>query len=133
MIAASAGNHAQGVSLSAKRLGLRAVIVMPKTTPEIKIDAVRNLDSEVVLAGDHHMVNIADNLRTGTPILFRDGFADKVADRVVFLLGSEKRKTTPSAPAKNVTNGVKASGIPLLAKRTRRGGRGINETVRSIL
>ena len=46
VIAASAGNHAQGVALSAKRLGLRAVIVMPKTTPEIKVDAVRNLDAE---------------------------------------------------------------------------------------
>src|SRR5688500_13105452 len=49
VIAASAGNHAQGVALSAKRLGLRAVIVMPTTTPEIKVNAVRNLDAEVVM------------------------------------------------------------------------------------
>jgi threonine dehydratase len=54
VITASAGNHAQGVALSAKHLGMRAVIVMPKTTPDIKVDAVRALDAEVVLAGDHY-------------------------------------------------------------------------------
>src|SRR5262252_3591756 len=54
VITASAGNHAQGVALSAKHLGIRAVIVMPKTTPEIKVEAVKALDAEVVLAGDHY-------------------------------------------------------------------------------
>lgn len=52
LIAASAGNHAQGVALSAAKLGARAVIVMPVTTPSIKIDAVRELGAEVVLSGD---------------------------------------------------------------------------------
>jgi len=52
VIAASAGNHAQGVALAAQRLGCRAVIVMPTTTPQVKIDAVRALGGEVVLAGD---------------------------------------------------------------------------------
>ena len=52
VIAASAGNHAQGVAFSARRLGLRAVIVMPRTTPEIKVEAVKALGAEVVLAGD---------------------------------------------------------------------------------
>jgi threonine dehydratase len=51
VIAASAGNHAQGVALSAQRLGLRAVIVMPVTTPSIKIDAVKARGAEVVLSG----------------------------------------------------------------------------------
>lgn len=51
VIAASAGNHAQGVALSAQRLGCRAVIVMPETTPQIKIDAVKNRGGEVVLKG----------------------------------------------------------------------------------
>jgi threonine dehydratase len=51
VICASAGNHAQGVALSASRLGLRAVIVMPETTPPIKIDAVRRLGGEIVLHG----------------------------------------------------------------------------------
>lgn len=52
VICSSAGNHAQGVALAAKKLGVRAVIVMPVTTPKIKTDAVRALDGEVVLHGD---------------------------------------------------------------------------------
>jgi threonine dehydratase len=52
VICASAGNHAQGVALAAKRRGIRAVIVMPVTTPRIKIEAVRDLGGEVVLHGD---------------------------------------------------------------------------------
>ena len=52
VIAASAGNHAQGVALAALRLGVRAEIVMPRTTPEIKVDAVRELGAVVELIGD---------------------------------------------------------------------------------
>src|SRR5882672_5038988 len=52
VICASAGNHAQGVALSAKRLGIAATIVMPVTTPPIKIDAVRYFGGKVVLHGD---------------------------------------------------------------------------------
>jgi threonine dehydratase len=52
VIAASAGNHAQGVAYGARHLGLSALIVMPQTTPEIKVEAVRNLGADVVLAGD---------------------------------------------------------------------------------
>ena len=54
VICASAGNHAQGVALAAKRLGCRAVIVMPVTTPKVKIDAVRALGAEVSLHGDSY-------------------------------------------------------------------------------
>ena len=54
VICASAGNHAQGVALSASYLGVRAVIVMPTTTPQIKIDAVKNRGGEVVLAGESY-------------------------------------------------------------------------------
>src|SRR5262245_65860883 len=54
VVAASAGNHAQGVAFSALRLGVRAFIVMPRTTPEIKVDAVRALGADVVLVGDHY-------------------------------------------------------------------------------
>ena len=54
VICASAGNHAQGVALSAKRLGSRAVIVMPVTTPRLKVDAVLALGGEVVLQGDSY-------------------------------------------------------------------------------
>jgi len=52
VICSSAGNHAQGLALAAQRRGIRAVIVMPVTTPSIKVDAVRSLDGEVVLHGD---------------------------------------------------------------------------------
>lgn len=54
VICASAGNHAQGVALAAQRLGTRAVIVMPTTTPQVKVDAVRSRGGEVVLAGDSY-------------------------------------------------------------------------------
>lgn len=52
VIAASAGNHAQGVALGAKRLGTTAIIVMPVTTPQVKVDAVRSRGGQVVLHGD---------------------------------------------------------------------------------
>jgi threonine dehydratase len=52
VIAASAGNHAQGVALAAARLGIKAVIVMGHNAPEIKVNAVRNLGARVVLHGD---------------------------------------------------------------------------------
>ena len=54
VIAASAGNHAQGVALAAQRLGCRAVIVMPLTTPEVKVRAVAARGAEVVLHGDSY-------------------------------------------------------------------------------
>ena len=54
VIAASAGNHAQGVALSAKRLGIKALIVMPKTTPHIKVEAVRSHGAKAVLFGDSY-------------------------------------------------------------------------------
>lgn len=52
VIAASAGNHAQGVALGASRLGTRAIIVMPVTTPEVKVEAVKARGGEVVLHGE---------------------------------------------------------------------------------
>lgn len=54
VVCASAGNHAQGVALSARHLGCRAVIVMPVTTPKLKSDAVVALGGEVVLHGDSY-------------------------------------------------------------------------------
>ncbi len=52
VIAASAGNHAQGLALASKHLGVSAVIVMPRTTPSIKVDAVRRHGAKVILHGD---------------------------------------------------------------------------------
>ena len=54
VICASAGNHAQGVAMSAHKLGVRAVIVMPTTTPQLKVDAVKTLGGEVVLHGESY-------------------------------------------------------------------------------
>jgi len=52
VVSASAGNHAQGVAYAARHLGINATIVMPETTPEIKVQAVRDMAATVVLAGD---------------------------------------------------------------------------------
>jgi len=52
VVAASAGNHAQGVAMAAQKLNVKATIVMPRTTPQIKVDAVRNRGARVVLHGD---------------------------------------------------------------------------------
>ncbi len=52
VITASAGNHAQGVALAASRLGIQALIVMPRTTPDIKVQSVRKLGAKTVLHGD---------------------------------------------------------------------------------
>ncbi|NKB36250.1 MAG: threonine ammonia-lyase, biosynthetic [Gammaproteobacteria bacterium] len=54
VIAASAGNHAQGVALAAQKLGIAATIVMPKTTPEIKVSSVRRLNARVILHGNNY-------------------------------------------------------------------------------
>jgi threonine dehydratase len=54
VICSSAGNHAQGVALAAQRRGVRAVVVMPLTTPSIKVQAVRSLGAEVILHGDNY-------------------------------------------------------------------------------
>ncbi len=54
VIAASAGNHAQGVAFASHKLGIRSLIVMPKTTPQIKVEAVKRFGGEVILHGDSY-------------------------------------------------------------------------------
>ncbi len=78
VITASAGNHAQGVAFAAKRLGLRAVIVMPQTTPQIKVDAVDAMGAEVVLFGDSYADAQAhcDTLVAATGLAFVHPFDD---------------------------------------------------------
>jgi threonine dehydratase len=78
VIAASAGNHAQGVAFAARHLGLRALIVMPQTTPEIKVDAVREMGAEVVLSGDTYAEakTRCDELLTSTGLTFVHPFDD---------------------------------------------------------
>lgn len=62
VVAASAGNHAQGVALAAAKLGISAIIVMPQTTPGIKVDSVRGLGGEVILHGDDFDTALAQAL-----------------------------------------------------------------------
>jgi threonine dehydratase len=78
VVAASAGNHAQGVALAAGRLGVHATIVMPRTTPEIKVEAVRALGAEVVLEGDHYgdAQRHCDGLRAAGGLAFIHPFDD---------------------------------------------------------
>ena len=63
VIAASAGNHAQGVALTGKKLGIKATIVMPNSTPDIKVDAVRRLGGNVVLFGATFDEAYAENFK----------------------------------------------------------------------
>ena len=97
VICASAGNHAQGVALSAQKMGCRAMIVMPTTTPAIKVNAVRSRGAEVVLIGDFldtveetqawlrqlaergaraHLVEVADPAEESFPYAGRTEFTD---------------------------------------------------------
>lgn len=69
VICASAGNHAQGVALSGRHLGIRAVIVMPRTTPSIKVQAVAGFGGEVVLHGDGY----DDAAAHAAELMARDG------------------------------------------------------------
>ncbi len=91
IIAASAGNHAQGVAFSARELKLRAVIVMPQTTPQIKVDAVRSMGADVVLAGDSYADAKAhcDTLVAETGMTFIDPFDDPLVIAGQGTIGAE--------------------------------------------
>jgi len=91
VIAASAGNHAQGVAFSAQKLGLRAIIVMPQTTPRIKVDAVRSMGAEVVLAGDTYNDAKAhcDTLVSETGMMFIHPFDDPLVIAGQGTIGAE--------------------------------------------
>jgi threonine dehydratase len=91
VIAASAGNHAQGVAFSARHLGIRALIVMPQTTPEIKVDAVRDMGAEVVLSGDTYADAKAhcDELAKSTGLAFVHPFDDPLVIAGQGTIGNE--------------------------------------------
>jgi len=91
VICSSAGNHAQGVALAAKRRGVRAVIIMPVTTPSIKVDAVRSLGSEVVLHGDSYDEAFAraNELMRENDLVFIHPFDDPVVIAGQGTIGAE--------------------------------------------
>ena len=79
VVAASAGNHAQGLALSAKKLAVKATIVMPRTTPQIKVDAVKARGAKVVLHGDAYddASDYAHKLATEKGMSYIHPFDDK--------------------------------------------------------
>ena len=91
IITASAGNHSQGVAFSARKLGLRAVIVMPQTTPQIKGDAVRSMGAEVVLSGDSYgdAKTHCDTLVAETGLTFIHPFDDPLVIAGQGTIGAE--------------------------------------------
>ncbi|HEY2432965.1 MAG TPA: threonine ammonia-lyase, biosynthetic [Vicinamibacterales bacterium] len=101
VIAASAGNHAQGVAFSAQRLGLKALIVMPRTTPEIKVDAVRALGADVVLAGDRYAEaqQHAERLAAAGGLVFIHPFDDPLVIAGQGTIGMELLRQSPSLDA----------------------------------
>lgn len=80
VIAASAGNHAQGVAFSARMLGIEALIVMPETTPAIKVNAVKRFGAEVTLKGDNYSAAAehAEQLMAETGMTFIHPFDDEL-------------------------------------------------------
>ncbi|PIE34637.1 MAG: PLP-dependent threonine dehydratase, partial [Gammaproteobacteria bacterium] len=83
VMTASAGNHAQGVALAAKKLNIKSVIVMPVTTPAIKVESVRALGGEAVLYGDDFDAAAAHakelSVRTGYPLIHPFDDPDTIA------------------------------------------------------
>ncbi|QEN03916.1 threonine ammonia-lyase, biosynthetic [Thiospirochaeta perfilievii] len=78
IVAASAGNHAQGVALAAKKLGIKATIVMPVTTPKIKVISVREHGAEVILFGDNfnEALEYAKKLESKNSLIFIHPYDD---------------------------------------------------------
>ena len=91
VVTASAGNHAQGVAYAARHLGLHSLIVMPSTTPAIKVEAVRDLGAEVVLTGDSYADAQAhcDELTRTTGRTFVHPFDDRLVIAGQGTIGNE--------------------------------------------
>ena len=80
VITASAGNHAQGVAYASRKLGIKALIIMPVTTPNIKIDAVKYYGGEVVLQGNNYSeaAHYANKLASSNGMVFVHPFDDEL-------------------------------------------------------
>ena len=101
IITASAGNHSQGVAFSAKKLGLKATIVMPCTTPQIKVDAVRAMGAEVVLVGDSYSdANThSDTMAAETGLTFIHPFDDPLVIAGQGTIGAEILSHSQDGPS----------------------------------
>src|SRR5919201_5351218 len=128
VIAASAGNHAQGVALAAQRLGCQATIVMPVTTPRIKVDAVRVRGAQVRLHGDSYAEAYAEALRLkrSRALTFVHPYDDPEVIAGQGTVGMEIVRQHPGpldAIFVPVGGGGLISGIAAYVKRVRRGVR----------
>ena len=123
VIAASAGNHAQGVALAAKRLGCRAVIVMPVTTPRIKVEAVAARGAQVVLHGDSYDDAYAKamELKRKRGLVFVHPYDDPEVIAGQGTIGMEilRQQPSPDAIFVPVGGGGLISGIAAYVKRVR--------------
>lgn len=120
VICASAGNHAQGVALSSKSLGIDALIVMPATTPSIKVQAVENLQAKVLLHGDSYSdaAEQAQRLAQETGRVFIHPFDDPSVIAGQGTIGHELIRQLPSMDAVFVPigGGGLIAGIALFIK-----------------
>src|SRR3954470_15739747 len=123
VIAASAGNHAQGVALAAQRLGCRATIVMPVTTPRIKIEAVAARGAQVVLHGDSYSDAYAKavELKKKRGLVFVHPYDDPEVIAGQGTIGMEilRQQPNPDAIFVPVGGGGLISGIAAYVKRVR--------------
>jgi threonine dehydratase len=123
VIAASAGNHAQGVALAAARLGCRALIVMPVTTPRIKVDAVAARGARVVLHGDSYAEAYAHALKVKRQkgLVFVHPYDDPEVIAGQGTIGMEilRQHPDPHAIFVPVGGGGLISGIAAYVKRVR--------------
>jgi len=123
VIAASAGNHAQGVALAAQRLGCRAVIVMPVTTPRIKVEAVAARGAKVVLYGDSYTEAYvkAMELKKKRGLVFVHPYDDPEVIAGQGTIGMEilRQQPSPDAIFVPVGGGGLISGIAAYVKRVR--------------
>ncbi|OGA30295.1 MAG: PLP-dependent threonine dehydratase [Betaproteobacteria bacterium RIFCSPLOWO2_02_FULL_65_24] len=124
VLAASAGNHAQGVALAAQKLRCRALIVMPVTTPSIKVDAVKGRGAEVVLYGDTYTdaYQHARRLEARSSMVFVHPYDDPDVIAGQGTIGMEILRQTPDpihAVFVPIGGGGLISGIATYIKRLR--------------
>jgi threonine dehydratase len=123
VIAMSAGNHAQGVAYHAERLGIRAVIVMPRFTPDVKIERTRGFGAEVVLHGDSldESRNHALTLANAQALVFVHPYDDEAIVAGQGTVALEMLRTVPDLDALVVAvgGGGLISGMALAAKAIR--------------
>ncbi len=125
VIAMSAGNHAQGVAFHAQRLGLRAVIVMPRFTPGVKIERTRSFGAEIVLHGDSldEAHNHALELAAGQQLVFVHPYDDEAIVAGQGTVGLEMLEAVPGLDTivAAIGGGGLIAGVALAAKSVKPG------------